>query len=163
MTIENSERGGRPKSKGESDRQSSRSFFLFRWLRQIWDWDPGEIPCTSPLLGVASASGGLFVALCVGAVVLLKERGFFRIVWEFIEGSMAAAFEVSGIAAVLWTCILIVTVIAGISLIGGMAIFYSSSKRSYLGHAWRGALVPVCGIFLFAVGAKFNPIIKPTG
>ena len=114
------------------------------------DW--GEVPGTTPLYGVLSASAGLFSALLVGAVVVLKDEGFFQSVLEFVHASVAATLGVSGVVAVLLIITLMVATIAGIALIGGTIIFHSSSsERSYIGYVWRGALVPLVGILLFLV------------
>ena len=93
-------------------------FFLLRWLRQVWDMDWGEVPGTTPLYGVLSASAGLFSALLVGAVVVMKDEEFFQSVLEFVHASVAATLGVSGVVAVLLIITLMVATIAGIALIG---------------------------------------------
>ena len=99
------------------------------------------------------------MALCVGATVLLQREGFFRSASEFLQASLAATWGLGAFAAVLWTSVLIVAVIAGISLIGGMAIYYSSSARSYMGYVWRGALVLVVAVVLCVVAFKIVSVI----
>lgn len=126
-------------------------FFLLRWLRQIWDVEWGEVPGTNPVLGVLSASAGLFFALIVGAIQLLRHQDFYQSVWDFLEGSVAAALGLSALAAVALATILALGAIVATATFGGMIIYLSSSPRSYLTHAWRGALVFLVAMALYAV------------
>ena len=137
---------------GKDKAASGSPFFLLRWLRQIWDVHWGERLGTNRVLGVLSASAGLFFALVVGAVELFQRQGFYQSVSGFLEGSAAAALGLSALAAVALAAILALAVIVAVATFGGMIIYLSSSPQSYLTYAWRGALVLIVAIALYAVG-----------
>ena len=150
-------------SSGEDKAAAGSPFFVLRWLRQIWDVHWGERPGTNRLLGVLSASAGLFFALVVGAVVLLQRQGFYQSVWDFLEGSIAATLGVSALAAIALATILALAVIVTVATFGGMIIYLSSSPRSYLTHAWRGALVLMVAIVLYAVAWTVMSVAEMMG
>ena len=85
-----------------------------KWLRHLWDYDWGEVHATSPALAVASASVGLFVALCVGAWNFLElspeGKDYIQAAADFLQAGMglsaiaAVLFIVTGVLAVTGTC-----------------------------------------------------------
>ena len=102
-------------------------FFLFRWLRQIWDVQWGEVTGTSRALGVLSATAGLFVWLVVAAVVLLQHRGFYQLVWDFVERSVAERLGLDALLAVALATASLLALALIVAGFGGMIIWLSSS------------------------------------
>ena len=88
----------------ESDSPSGSPFWV-KWLRQLWDYDWGEVHATSPILAVASASLGLFVALCVGAWNFLEGEAYVQSAADFLHAGMG----VGAIAAVVYVVALVLT------------------------------------------------------
>ena len=116
--------------------------FLLRWLRQLWDYDWGEVHATSRALAIASASAGLFVALGVGAWIFLEGKGFLQAAADFLQAGMG----VGAIVAVLFVGTLVLAVLLVSAVFGGVLIVLSSSPRSYMGYLWRGGLLMVVAL-----------------
>ena len=127
----------------ESDSPSGSPFWV-KWLRQLWDYDWGEVHATSPILAVASASLGLFVALCVGAWNFLEGEAYVQSAADFLHAGMG----VGAIAAVVYVVALVLAVLLVAAVIGGLLIYLSSSARSYMGYLWRGGLLMVLFIIV---------------
>jgi hypothetical protein len=113
-----------------------------KWLRHVWDYDWGEVHATSRALAVASASAGLFIALCVGAWNFLKDKGFLQAAADFLHARMG----VDAIAAVVYVGTVVFLVLLVSAVFGGILIVQSSSPRSYMGYLWRGGLLMVVAL-----------------
>ncbi len=106
---------------------------------------------TNPVLGVLSAGAGLFCALVVGTAVLLKRNDYEAVVaiWSFGRESVAESLGLDALAVVAWAVLLVLGAIVAGALFGGVMVYYSDQRASYVTHAWRGALVMVGGIGLY--------------
>ena len=113
-----------------------------KWLRQLWDYDWGEVHATSRVLAVASASAGLFAALGVGAWNFLEGKGYIQSAADFLHAGMG----VGAIAAVVYVFALVAAVLLVSAVFGGLLIVLSSSPRSYMGYLWRGGLLMVVAL-----------------
>ena len=94
------------------------------------------------MLAVASASAGLFIALCVGAWNFLEGKGYLQAAADFLQADMG----LGAIAAVLFVAVVVLTVLLVSSVFGGVLIVLSSSPRSYMGYLWRGGLLMVVAL-----------------
>ena len=114
---------------------------LLDWLRRVWDWEPGERKAKNRCLAVVAAGFGLFVILAVGVLWGFATQGLYSLTEEFLEAATAGGWRLMGIAETLVVTIFVLTIVAGSSFLVGLAIYSSSSRRSYLCYAWRGILV----------------------
>lgn len=127
-------------------------------LQVIWEWDPGKAHATSQTTGILSATGGLALALSVGTALLLERVDYFEEAIEYLE--------VLGMNA-LWAPLaaggFLLAGIATISLFFGRIIYLSTPKRSYIGHAWQGAVLVVGGIVLFTIARLVMSLTEVVG
>ncbi len=144
-----------------------RTFFLWPiWvgllgiLQRIWRWDPGGNPDTrpetNPKAGILSASLGVAMSTSTGILNFLLRKNYFENLAEFwrsteetLEG--VGLSEVS--ARILGLCgimVLLLSIVL-ISWFIGWIIHHSEPQRSYVGHLWQGAAVPLGGIVLYVI------------
>ena len=143
--------GEEPVSDNQAQNPTARPIRRFSFEMAATDLvlGPGEVPAKSRALAVMSASVGLSIALAVGAANLLERKDYFRSVDTFLQSNVG----LSALAVVVTAIILVLGIILALSAFGGMIlVLSSSSKRSYIGHAWRGALLVVLGVALYFVG-----------
>ena len=134
--------------------------WLLKLLRDIWDFDPGDVPGTNRTLGILSASAGLAAALIVSAVIYLQRKDYFQSAATYVR----ADFGVSELVAVAIATISLLTPIAVTSLFGGTIVCLSSApQRSYVGQAWRGAALVIGGIALSMIARSIMSLFELLG
>ena len=114
--------------------QSSWLHNFLGWLRHVWDIEWGERQAKSSVLSVIAASLGTFIVLVILVIRGLISENFVKLAIDYL----AATEDVLFLFIVI---IILISIVAFISLIVGLGVYASSSNRSYLSYAWRGALV----------------------
>ena len=124
---------------------------MLSWVRKLWALGWGPRGPTNPVLGVLSAGAGLFCALVVGTAVLLKRNNYEAVVgiWSFLQESVAESLGLDALAVVAWATLLVLGAIVAGAMFGGVIVYCSDQRASYVTHAWRGALAMVGGIALY--------------
>ena len=102
------------------------------------------MPAESPALAIVSASASLFVTLLVVVVDWLKREDYINSAAPLLQGD----FGLSNTLAVAYPIILVLGAVLVLSVVFGTLIVLSSSSRSYIGHAWRGAIVATLPVAL---------------
>ena len=93
----------------------------------------------------------MFVVLAVGVLWGFATRSMYALTEEFLEAATAGGWRLLGVAETVIVTILVFTLTVVSSIIVGLAIYSSSSERSYLSYAWRGVLVLPIMCIVFAL------------
>ena len=133
---------------------------LLQLLRDIWDFDPGDVSGTNRTLCFLSATAGLAVALIVSAVIYLQREDYFQSAAAYVR----IGFGVSELVAMAIAALSLLVPIALIALFGGMIVWLSSApERSYIGHLWRGAAMVIGGIVLYEIARAIMSAFELVG
>ena len=131
---------------------------LLRVLQVIWEWDPGKARATSRTTGILSATFSLTLALSVVTAVLLERVDYYELARKYLEVLGMDALWAPVIAGVF-----LVAGIATISFFFGLIIYLSTPKRSYIGHAWQGAVLVLGWIVLFVIARLIWSLVEVVG
>ena len=104
------------------------------WLRYVWDIEWGERQAESSVLSVVAASLGTVFVLIFFMVRRLTFENFVKLTIEYLTATEDVLILFIGVF--FW-----ISIVVFLSVIVGLGVYASSSKRSCLSYAWRRALV----------------------